>query len=120
MCYGNGLTFWAKVFDTSYCRGFSNIASAELANTSWSLPGKFSVCCLHMKPFFLPNAVRTPSVRADSSSWRENVYCGPEKNKTTVINQGKASEMLAYLEREHDKTSQTRKIGNMMKSFGNK
>ena len=44
---------------------------------------------------------------------------GQRKNKTTAINQGKVSEMLAYLVREHDKTSQTRKIGNMMKSFGN-
>ena len=32
------------------------------------------------------------------------------KNKTTAINQGKASEMLAYLVREHNKTNQTRKI----------
>ena len=31
------------------------------------------------------------------------------KTKTTAINEGKASEMLAYLVREH-KTSQTRKI----------
>ena len=26
-------------------------------------------CCLHMKPFFLPNDISTPSVLADSSSW---------------------------------------------------
>ena len=32
------------------------------------------------------------------------------KTKTTAINQGKASEMLAYLVRQHNKTSQTRKI----------
>ena len=36
--------------------------------------------------------------------------CETEKNQTTPINQGKASEMLAYLVPEHDKTSQTRKI----------
>ena len=33
----------------------------------------------------------------------------PRKTKTTAINRGKASETLAYLVREHDKTSQTRK-----------
>ena len=27
-----------------------------------------SVCCLHIKPFFLLNDISTPSVRADSSS----------------------------------------------------
>ena len=32
------------------------------------------------------------------------------KNKTTAIDQGKASETVAYLVREHNKTSQTRKI----------
>ena len=32
------------------------------------------------------------------------------KTKTTAINQGKASEMLAYLVREHNRTSQTRKM----------
>ena len=31
------------------------------------------------------------------------------KNKTSAINQGKASEMLAHLVREHSKTSQARK-----------
>ena len=27
-----------------------------------------AVCCLRIKPFFLPNDISTPSVRADSSS----------------------------------------------------
>ena len=40
--------------------------------------------------------------------WSQTVR--QRKNKTTTINQGKASEMLAYLVREHNKTSQTRKI----------
>ena len=39
--------------------------------------------------------------------WSQTVR--QRKNKTTAINQGKASEMLAYLGREHNKTSQTRK-----------
>ena len=33
-----------------------------------------------------------------------------KKKRTTGINQGKANEMLAYLVREHNKTSQTRNI----------
>ena len=36
--------------------------------------------------------------------------CETEKKKTAAINQGEASEMLAYLVRERNKTSQTRKI----------
>ena len=32
------------------------------------------------------------------------------KTETTAINEGRAIEMLAYLVREHNKTSQTRKI----------
>ena len=40
--------------------------------------------------------------------WSQTVR--QRKTKTTAINRGKASEMLAYLVREHNKTSQTRKI----------
>ena len=40
--------------------------------------------------------------------WSQTVR--QRKTKTTAINQGKASEMLAYLIREHNKTSHTRKI----------
>ena len=36
--------------------------------------------------------------------------CETEKKKTAAINQGEASEVLAYLVRERNKTSQTRKI----------
>ena len=44
-------------------------------------------------------------------------FCGnrlrQRKTKTNAISQGKASEMPAYLVREHHKTSQTRKIRKM-------
>ena len=68
--------------------------------------------CFHIKPFFLLNDISTPSVRAGSSQ-RNTSYVVIDcetKNKTTALNQGKASEMLAYLVREHNKTSQTTKI----------
>ena len=40
--------------------------------------------------------------------WSQTVR--QRKTKTTAVNQGTASEMLAYLVRERNKTSQTRKI----------
>ena len=40
--------------------------------------------------------------------WSQPV-CETEKTKTTALNQGKASEMLAYRVREHNKTSQAMK-----------
>ena len=40
--------------------------------------------------------------------WSQTVR--QRETKTTAINQGKASEMLAYLVRERNRTSQTRKI----------
>ena len=44
--------------------------------------------------------------------WSQTVR--QSKNKTTAFNPGKASEMLAYLVREHNKTSQTRKTRKIM------
>ena len=42
------------------------------------------------------------------------------KSNTTAINQGVAREMLAYLAREHNKTSQTRKKKRKMVSKGDR
>ena len=33
-----------------------------------------ALCCLHIKPLFLPKDITTPNVRADSSSEREKNY----------------------------------------------
>ena len=70
---------------------------------------QYSVCCLHIKPFFLLN-ISTPSVRADYFILEKYKCRGQtvrQKKNITAIYQGKASEMLAYLVREHSKTSQT-------------
>ena len=81
------------------------------------------MCCLHVKPFFLPNdaavvhyllvsvlILRPREIPGTNYQimWSQPV-CETEKTKTTALNQGKASEMLAYRVREHNKTSQAMK-----------
>ena len=36
--------------------------------------GSIYVCCLRIEPFFLPNDISPPGVRAEFSSWRDTNY----------------------------------------------
>ena len=62
------------------------------------------VFTLYRSLFFLSNHISKPRFRADSSSQRDTnsvVSLKGRINQTGAIHQGKASEMLAYQEREH-------------------
>ena len=81
------------------------------------------VCCLRIKPFFLPNDVSTPSQSVSLLILhpREMQILWSHRNRvnhTVAIHQGKASEVLAYRVREHNETSQTMK--KMEKKKGKK
>ena len=73
----------------------------------------FCVCAvftLH-RSFYSTTSVHPVSVPILHPTERQILWTQAEreKPKTTAVNQGKASEVLAYLVRENNKTSQTRK-----------
>ena len=68
---------------------------------------EYYCCFLHIKkPFFLPNITSTPSVRPDSSSYRDtptkNVVTGQRQKKKSRMKQGTwTNKVLTYRVREH-------------------
>ena len=69
----------------------------------------FTLICSFYSPISVhPVSVLILHPKEIQIMWSQTVR--QRKNKTTAINQGKASEMLADLVREHNKTSQTRNI----------
>ena len=62
---------------------------AVLDHTCVRKPGIYAKKKSYIKPFFLPNVISTPSVRAGSSSERDTIYvvadCETEKTKATAL-----------------------------------